>query len=111
MSCYLVPTARILLLTGWLAGVFGRKRLLMASITGFTVASLLCGLAPTLGTLVGLRIVPGHTGGALGVVRIIQAQRRRRMPPARAGRTAGVVPAARARQGDGVLGARHRRGA
>src|SRR6187549_1190753 len=65
LTSYLVANAIILPLTGWLAGVFGRKRLLMASITGFTAASLLCGLAPTLSTLVLFRIIQGATGGAL----------------------------------------------
>jgi len=65
LTSYLVANAIILPLTGWLAGVFGRKRLLMASITGFTLASLLCGLAPTLSLLVLFRIIQGATGGAL----------------------------------------------
>jgi DHA2 family multidrug resistance protein len=65
LTSYLVANAIILPLTGWLAGVFGRKRLLMASITGFTAASLLCGLAPTLSLLVLFRIIQGATGGAL----------------------------------------------
>src|SRR6187399_2844188 len=52
LTSYLVANAIVLPLTGWLSGVFGRKRLLMASITGFTVSSLLCGLAPTLSMLV-----------------------------------------------------------
>src|ERR1700692_1671990 len=43
----LVANAIILPMTGWLATVFGRKRLLMISVTGFTLASFLCGLAPT----------------------------------------------------------------
>src|SRR5580765_5429542 len=65
LTSYLVANAIILPLTGWLAGVFGRKWLLMASITGFTVSSLLCGLAPTLSMLVLFRIIQGATGGAL----------------------------------------------
>ena len=65
LTSYLVANAIILPMTGWLAGVFGRKRLLMASITGFTLASLFCGLAPTLSTLVFFRVVQGATGGAL----------------------------------------------
>src|SRR6185295_11603965 len=65
LTSYLVANAIILPLTGWLAGIFGRKRLLMASITGFTAASLLCGLAPTLSMLVLFRIIQGATGGAL----------------------------------------------
>jgi len=35
-------------MTGWLASMFGRKRLLMLSVVGFTASSFLCGLAPTL---------------------------------------------------------------
>ena len=65
LTSYLVANAIILPMTGWLAGVFGRKRLLMTSITGFTMASLLCGLAPNLGALVLFRIIQGTTGGAL----------------------------------------------
>src|SRR5438477_11435994 len=65
LTSYLVANAIILPLTGWLATYFGRKRLLMASVTGFTAASFLCGLAPNLGTLVFFRIVQGATGGAM----------------------------------------------
>ena len=52
-------------MTGWLASMFGRKRLLMLSVVGFTASSFLCGLAPTLGTLILFRIMQGATGGAL----------------------------------------------
>src|ERR1700689_1717639 len=45
---YLVANALVLPMTGWLASPFGRKRLLLASVTGFTVASFFCGLAPSL---------------------------------------------------------------
>jgi MFS transporter, DHA2 family, multidrug resistance protein len=65
LTSYLVANAIILPMTGWLAGLFGRKRLLMSSVAGFTGASLLCGLAPNLGSLVVFRIIQGTTGGAL----------------------------------------------
>jgi DHA2 family multidrug resistance protein len=65
LTSYLVANAIILPLTGWLANQFGRKRLLMMSVTGFTVASLLCGIAPTLPMLVLFRIIQGAAGGAL----------------------------------------------
>src|SRR6202171_1066460 len=65
LTSYLVANAIILPMTGWLASVFGRKRLLMTSVVGFTAASFLCGLAPTLGSLIFFRIVQGATGGAL----------------------------------------------
>src|SRR5207237_1210505 len=65
LTSYLVANAIILPMTGWLASVFGRKRLLMASVTGFTVSSFLCGLAPNLSSLIVFRILQGATGGAL----------------------------------------------
>src|SRR5438552_1011437 len=65
LTSYLVANAIILPMTGWLASVFGRKRLLMLSVIGFTSASFLCGLAPTLGTLIAFRVLQGATGGAL----------------------------------------------
>ena len=65
LTSYLVANAIILPMTGWLASVFGRKRLLMLSVVGFTAASFLCGLAPTLGSLILFRIIQGATGGAL----------------------------------------------
>src|SRR3954466_7901669 len=65
VTSYLVANAIILPMTGWLASVFGRKNLLMLSVIGFTAASFLCGLAPTLGTLIFFRIIQGATGGAL----------------------------------------------
>ena len=52
-------------LTGWLARHFGRKRLLMTSVAGFTISSLLCGIAPNLPLLVAFRILQGATGGAM----------------------------------------------
>src|SRR6266568_3119902 len=52
LTSYLVANAIILPLTGWLASRFGRKRLLMLSVIGFTISSFFCGLAPTLATLI-----------------------------------------------------------
>ena len=46
LTTYLAANAIILPITGWLANYFGRKRLLLLSVAGFTVASVLCGLAP-----------------------------------------------------------------
>src|SRR5499426_2543495 len=62
LTSYLVANAIILPMTGWLAGVLGRKRLLMWSTMGFTVASFLCGIAPNLALLVIFRIIQGATG-------------------------------------------------
>jgi len=65
LTSYLVANAIVLPLTGWLARFFGRKRLLMVSVSGFTLASLLCGLAPNLPMLVLFRLIQGATGGAM----------------------------------------------
>jgi DHA2 family multidrug resistance protein len=65
LTSYLVANAIILPMTGWLASMFGRKRLLMLSVVGFTMSSFLCGLAPTLGALIVFRVMQGATGGAL----------------------------------------------
>ena len=65
LTSYLVANAIVLPLTGWLASYFGRKRLLMTSVAGFTLSSLLCGLAPNLPMLVIFRLMQGFTGGAM----------------------------------------------
>jgi DHA2 family multidrug resistance protein len=65
LTSYLVANAIILPITGWLSSRFGRKRLLMMSVTGFTISSLLCGIAPTLATLILFRVIQGATGGCL----------------------------------------------
>ncbi|HEX4824246.1 MAG TPA: DHA2 family efflux MFS transporter permease subunit [Candidatus Polarisedimenticolaceae bacterium] len=65
LTSYLVANAVILPMTGWLANHFGRKRLLMTSVIGFTASSFLCGLAPSLGFLIVFRVIQGLTGGGL----------------------------------------------
>src|SRR6185312_4333424 len=65
LTSYLVANAIILPMTGWLANHFGRKRMLMTSITGFTRASFMCGLAPDLPFLILFRVIQGATGGGL----------------------------------------------
>src|SRR5256886_4513099 len=63
LTSYLVANAIILPMTGWLANRFGRKRLLMLSVTGFTVASFFCGFAPNLPLLIFFRVIQGACGG------------------------------------------------
>jgi DHA2 family multidrug resistance protein len=65
LTSYLVSNAIILPMTGWLANHFGRKRILMLSILGFTLSSVACGMAPNLATLIFFRVVQGATGGGL----------------------------------------------
>ena len=68
LTSYLVSNAIILPITGWLANFFGRKRLLITAVSGFTAASFLCGLAPSLPVLILFRIIQGAAGGALAPV-------------------------------------------
>lgn len=65
LTSYLVANAVILPITGWLGNQLGRKRLLIFATSGFTIASFLCGLAPTLAFLIFFRVVQGACGGAL----------------------------------------------
>src|SRR5579859_6766395 len=65
LTSYLVANAIVLPLTGWLASRFGRRRILLISVSGFTLFSFLCGLAPNLPALIIFRIFQGATGGGL----------------------------------------------
>src|SRR5215469_8116816 len=59
LTSYLVSNAIVLPISGWLAGRFGRKRFFLLCIFMFTLSSMLCGAAPTLGTLILFRILQG----------------------------------------------------
>src|SRR5467141_5463850 len=51
LTTYIVASAIMMPLTGWLAGRFGVKYIFLASVIGFTLASALCGAATSLGEL------------------------------------------------------------
>ena len=61
---YLVTLSALLLLGGSLGDLYGRRRMYVAGLVGFTAASLLCGLAPSTGFLVAARALQG-VGAAL----------------------------------------------
>ena len=65
LTAYIVAAAIMIPTTGFLAGRFGRKRLLLVSVAGFTVASMLCGMAQSLVQIVLFRILQGVFGAAL----------------------------------------------
>ena len=65
LTSYLVSNAIILPISGWLAGALGRKRFFMTCLSVFTVSSLLCGIAPSLGLLLLFRVLQGAGGGGL----------------------------------------------
>ena len=84
LTSYLVSNAIILPMTGWLGNYFGRKRILLASVFGFTVASLACGLAPNLPMLILFRVIQGATGG--GLQPLSQAIMMEAFPPEKRGK-------------------------
>lgn len=65
LTAYLVANAIVLPLSGWFSTLFGRKNFYMACVALFTIASLLCGIAPSLDALIFFRILQGLAGGAL----------------------------------------------
>ncbi len=65
LTSYLVSNAIVLPISGWLAGLFGRKRFFLLCIFLFTLSSLLCGIAPSLGILIVFRVIQGVGGGGL----------------------------------------------
>ncbi len=68
LTSYLVANAVVLPLSAWLSRVFGRKNYYMACVALFSLSSLLCGLAPSLGLLIFFRILQGIGGGGLAPV-------------------------------------------
>ncbi|HWR35189.1 MAG TPA: DHA2 family efflux MFS transporter permease subunit [Clostridia bacterium] len=84
LTSYLVSNAIVLPMTGWLANYFGRKRILLISVFGFTLSSLACGLAPSLPLLIFFRVVQGATGG--GLQPLSQAIMLEAFPPERRGK-------------------------
>jgi MFS transporter, DHA2 family, multidrug resistance protein len=83
LTSYLVSNAVILPASGWLSRTFGRKRFLITCIAIFTLASVLCGIANSLGALVLARILQGAGGGALQPV--AQAVMLETFPPEKRG--------------------------
>jgi DHA2 family multidrug resistance protein len=65
LTSYLVSSAIILPISGWLSNRFGRKRFYMTCVAMFTVCSMLCGFSRTLPMLVFTRILQGLGGGGL----------------------------------------------
>jgi len=65
LTSYLVSNAIILPISPWLGGRIGRKRFYQLCVALFTVSSLMCGLAPSLGMLIFFRVLQGLGGGGL----------------------------------------------
>ncbi len=65
LTSYLIATAIMTPLSGWLSIRFGRKTLFMVSVAGFTVASMLVGISTSLGEIVAFRLLQGLFGASL----------------------------------------------
>ena len=65
LTSYIVAAAIMTPPTGWLANRFGRKRLFLTAVAGFTVASVLCGIAGSLTEMVLFRLLQGVFGASL----------------------------------------------
>jgi MFS transporter, DHA2 family, multidrug resistance protein len=65
LTSYLVANGIVIPMTGWLTARFGRKRYFIASVIVFTAASMACGAAPDLRTMVIFRVIQGLGGAAM----------------------------------------------
>jgi len=65
LTAYIVAAAIATPLTGWLCDRFGQKHIFLASISGFTVASAMCGMSNSLAQIVAARLLQGVFGAAL----------------------------------------------
>jgi DHA2 family multidrug resistance protein len=65
LTGYLLTTAMVIPASGYLADRFGIRRIYLISLIGFTIASILCGAAWDLHSLIAFRVLQGIGGGAL----------------------------------------------
>ncbi len=83
LTSYIVAAAIMTSPLGWMATRFGRKKLFIVCTAGFTVASMLCGVALSIERMVAYRLLQGVFGAAL--VPLSQAVMLDIFPPARRG--------------------------
>ena len=83
LTSYIVASAIMTLPTGWLAGRYGRKRVFVTAVIGFTLASLLCGMASSIQEMVAFRLLQGCFGAC--IVPLAQATMLDMNPPERRG--------------------------
>lgn len=85
---YLLTITTLQMIVGRLADIYGKKRLYTGGFVVFTLGSLLCGLAPTVGWLIGFRVLQGVGAAlilALGLAILTEA-----FPPGERGRALGI---------------------
>jgi len=86
---YLLTITTLLAVVGRLADMYGRKQLYNSGFVVFTIGSLLCGLAPSVGWLIGFRVLQGVGAAlilALGLALVTEA-----FPPQERGRALGIA--------------------
>ena len=81
LTTYLVANAVVLPMSAWLSRVFGRRTYYLGCVALFTLTSLFCGLAPSLGIMLSSRVLQGIAGG--GLAPVSQAILVDTFPPAR----------------------------
>ncbi len=79
VTAYIIAAVVVIPITPWLMNRFGRKQYFVASIAGFTIASLACGLASSIDELIVFRVIQGIFGG--GLLATSQAILRDTFPP------------------------------
>ena len=88
LTSYVVASAIMLPLTGFLSKILGEKSLLIACTTGFMIASFLCGTSTSLVSMVALRCFQGAFGAAL--IPLSQSILRQSFPPEKQGKAMGI---------------------
>ncbi len=66
LTSYIIAAAIMTAPVGWITARFGKRNFLIASLTGFTIASMLCGAATSLEQMILFRLIQGVFGAALG---------------------------------------------
>ena len=88
-TIYLLAFASVIPLTGWLSGRFGARSVWLASLGLFMAGSLLAGLSPSIGALIGARVVQGLGGGM--IMPLGQSMLARVAGPKRMGRVMSII--------------------
>jgi len=88
VTAYTIAAIVVIPLTPWLQNRFGRRNYFVASIVGFTIASIVCGSSDSLVLLVGARVVQGAFGG--GLLATAQSILRDTFPPKQLGLSQGI---------------------
>ncbi|WP_372659303.1 MFS transporter [Hydrogenophaga sp.] len=86
---YLLASTVLIVSAGRMGDVWGHRRVLLAGILLFTLASLLCGVAPTLGTLIAARALQGLAAAILMALTVVLV--RQAVPPEKTGSAMGLL--------------------